>query len=101
MKTQHQPRQIFERPAQDREFIGVTELQDHIRKRPIADIGEFHPGKPFYNQDGDMIEVYWSDEPCYAECLGDITVERSFETKQIVGIKIHGVTKLAGLKRIE
>ena len=53
--------------------------------------------KPFawYCEEGDLLEVYLTNEVCYGKWLGNgITVMKSQETDQVVGIIIDGVKGL-------
>jgi hypothetical protein len=55
------------------------------------------PFKPhwWYNKDGDMIEIYWSDEAYVAKWLNpQVTVLYSVEDPtRIVGVQIEGIKK--------
>lgn len=49
----------------------------------------------FYNDVGDMLEVFLEKEPAVAEWLNcDITILRGRKTKKIVGIQISSIRKL-------
>jgi hypothetical protein len=95
MKTVEKPRRIYEEPAESVEYIELGELRQWIDDHPP---GEFKP-TPFYNRDGDMIEVYFED----ADAYGDVTFSKEFVVMRaqgdgrIVGIKIHRVKALLGL----
>jgi hypothetical protein len=58
--------------------------------------GPFRPTL-LYHALGDFAEYYWADEPCHAEDGGDgVTLMRSDRTGEVVGFKLHGVTRLPG-----
>jgi len=55
----------------------------------------FIPGAVYYSEVGDMVIAYWKDDPGYAESVSpELTVIRSFETKEVVGVKILGIKPL-------
>lgn len=59
------------------------------------------PRRPFkpcwlFNEAGQQIEVYWSNVPFYGEQLNEsMSLYRSQETKEIVGVVIYGVRPMA------
>ena len=99
MITRIKPRRVYDEPEEKENLIPIHELEEFIRSLPPC--GEFKPGLPFYNRDGDMIEIWLENESSYAESLGEITVERAQSDNRIVGIKIHRVKKLIGLREIK
>lgn len=66
-------------------------LMEDLAKRPRG------PFKPhwWYNKDGDMIEIYWSEEAYVAKWLNhQVTVLYSQEDPtRIVGVQIEGIKK--------
>lgn len=49
-----------------------------------------------FNSAGQQIEVYWSNEPAFAEQLNEnMSLYRSQETKEIIGCVIYGVAPVA------
>lgn len=92
------PRKVYEEPETVDNYISLSELSDYIKSMPPC--GEFKP-EAFYNREGDMIEVYFENASCYAERMGNFTVERSQHDNRIVGVKIHGVKSLIGLREIK
>lgn len=53
---------------------------------------------PWYNSEGDMIEVSFTNVPFYAEQVNVfLTIYRSQETNGIVGCEIVGVDNILGL----
>ena len=52
--------------------------------------GPFQPSV-YYNRPGEQLEVWWSDEPAYAEQVGNLfAVQRSQETGNAVGLTLYG-----------
>lgn len=69
-------------------------------KAAMKECGGRPPWKPnaFYNEGGDMLEVYFNDEQSYAHWLNpQITLMLSLDTKEIVGVKIYGISKMKSL----
>ena len=59
--------------------------------------GPSPPFKPnaYYNQDGDQIEAYFSDDASYSRWLAPgIDLLLSQETHEVVGVKIAGVKRM-------
>lgn len=92
------PRRIYEEPEEIVTLIPVSDLPEWIEKR-ACELKEFKPSV-CYNRDGDLIEVYFENDHCVAESQPGLTIERSMETQRVVGVKVHGVKKLMGLKEI-
>lgn len=54
--------------------------------------GPFQPGRMVYSVVGAMLEVYWEDEPAYADQITPtLTVMRAFSDKRPVGVKLYDV----------
>lgn len=71
-------------------------LKEYIEKQ-LPLIKKQGPFKPvaYYWETGDFLEFYASDAACYAERLCDYCdVLRDQETKEVVGIKLGGVSRL-------
>lgn len=67
-------------------------LQEYLKAHPPT--GNFSP-TPFYSKMGDFLTLFWKNDQAYAETLVDgVTAYISMETKEMVGVKIHGVSKL-------
>ncbi len=62
--------------------------------RDVKDAGPFKPGIPFYNIDGNCIEVYWDNDSAYGETVGNVTLMRAQNDKRVVGVVIHRVSRL-------
>lgn len=52
-----------------------------------------------YDPDGDSIEVLLTNESYYAQWRGDVTVYRSQETDEVVGVLIEGARALTADQR--
>ncbi len=76
----------------------VDELLKETKQRLTK---KFEPFVSF-NSDGGFLEIYWKDNPCYAEDCENrhLTLMKDMETHEVVGIKIHGVHKLLNLTEI-
>ena len=69
-------------------------VAEYLAAHPIDPDRVFKP-VAWYNADGDQIEAYFDPAMAYAEQLTPyISLFRSFETKEIVGVQIHGVEQL-------
>jgi hypothetical protein len=100
-KIVHHPRQLYEIPAHDSAYINVANLKEYIEQHFTGPPKEFTP-HAWYNRDGDMFEVYWSDKPCVAHEEGGLTVMRSQQDwNVVVGVKFHSVKKLMGLVEVK
>ena len=50
---------------------------------------------PVYSHVGDLLKLYWDNEPGYAEQINPyVTLIRAFSDKRIVGVKIGGILTL-------
>lgn len=66
-------------------------LEDTIRNFPK---NSFQP-YAYYNQDRDVIEVYFKDESCYTKPFNSqLEFHQSFENDEIVGVNILNARKL-------
>lgn len=73
------------------DLIPVSELHEYLRDRKP---GPFRP-VPRYSVMGAMLEVYWEDEPAYADQISPtLTVMRAFSDKRAVGAKLYDVKPL-------
>lgn len=50
----------------------------------------------YYNRDGDQFEIYWKDDPYYAEQINtdgtsQFSLHKSIETNEIVGVTLYSV----------
>ena len=101
IKHVYKTKKLYEEPARVDKVINVSDLREYIKNHLPITNEEFKP-HVWYNQAGDIFEIYWSSESCYAEEVGNgIVVERSFETKEIVGVKFRGVKSLMGLVEVK
>ena len=74
-------------------------LMEKITKHPACKY--FHPGA-FYNQAGDQLEVFWSNESCFGEeqkgkhGYSTMCLMRSQEVADadVVGVTVYGIKKL-------
>lgn len=74
-------------------------LESYLASHPFK--GPFKIA-PHYSIRGDMLVVYFKDDPAYAEQLTpQVTIERSFATKEIVGVKIFGVEWIMGQAELD
>lgn len=49
----------------------------------------------YYDPDGDIIEIYWDNEPCYGQWYKEgFTLMIGQETQKIVGIVIENVKNI-------
>lgn len=60
---------------------------------------KFQPNA-WFNEDGDFLEVDWDDSRSYGEQTknGRMTIMRSIETEEIVGVKVYGIRKLMSME---
>ena len=98
-KTYLKPERIFIEPLEEETLLSLDELRDFIDTK-CKDV-QFQPGQPIYNRIGEFIEVYWEEDPCYAENLGKITVMKSQETHRIIGVQINNLFELMNLVEIK
>ena len=76
-------------------------LQEYLDTHPVDPNFVFTPFV-WHNVDGDMVEMYWSNEPAYAEpvygkggkWIGDRFIGQ--ESKQVVGVNIFGIRRMTG-----
>jgi len=72
-------------------------LEDWLKELMKKGVPSFHP-IPWYNPEGDMIEVSFTEAPFYAEQVNVfLTIYRSQETNEIVGCALMGVDDILGL----
>ena len=103
-KIIYRPRKLWEEPAEDAEYIEMGDIAAYMKE-----LLEKHPPEPFqpvayWNKDGKMLEIYWSNNNCYADPETEkhgFTLMRCQETKEVVGIKVYGLYELIGLRLIE
>lgn len=73
----------------------LEEYMKRLGKQPIV----FKPGGR-YNRGGDYLEVFWKDDPAYAEQINTgLAVYKSFTNGEVVGCAVYGIkafTKEAG-----
>lgn len=76
---------IFEKTDSMEGFLEATKDMERPPWKPNA----------FYNRDGDQIEIYLSDEDCYAHwlCPG-VVVHLSHDTEEVVGVTIEGIKRM-------
>jgi hypothetical protein len=55
----------------------------------------------WFNEDGDLLEAYWDESRAYGVQTknGRMTIMRSVETEEIVGVKVYGIRKLMGMEK--
>lgn len=94
IKNVFQPRRLWEEPEQVVRFVNVNDLKEYIAN--AGPPGEFKP-HAWYNRDGDLFEIIWKDDPAHAETCGDLTLLRSMETGEVVGVEFFGPKRLMGL----
>lgn len=68
----------------------MNELLEYLKSRKP---GPFVP-QPFLNKAGRLVEWYWKNDPSYAESVHANgawvgTVERSIDSGEVTGVKIH------------
>ena len=52
----------------------------------------FTPGAVHYSHVGDMLNVYWKDDPAFARQISpQVTLMIAFDTREVVGVKITDV----------
>jgi hypothetical protein len=105
------PRELYERSAEEVEYIKVDGDFKEYMKELIAK-AEKEPREPFYpsvyyNRDGEQLEAYWRDDCSYSEQVngkdgkGLFSLHRAFDTKEVVGITIYGPIYRAGLRKVK
>ncbi len=66
--------------------------------KSISPPKEFKP-LPVYSHVGDMLKLYWNDEPGYAVTVNEfVTLIVGFTTKSVVGVKITGILQMVNSK---
>jgi hypothetical protein len=74
---------------------GIVDLREHVRTRKPK---VFVPG-PHYSEAGDFIFCYFKDADSYeGEGGPGWSVLRSFDTHEVVGVKVHGVKRMVAGK---
>ncbi len=99
MKTITKPRKLYEEQEKICELLPISDLAQWIKDYPVPSDFVFKP-IVHWNRDGNFLEAYWKDDSCYAEPVGELTLMRSHETDEVVGIQIHRVTKQIGLVEV-
>lgn len=77
---------------------------DEAMEVAMQECGGRPPWKPnvFYNSDGDILEIWLSDECSYAKWLTPhVTVMLSSETDEIVGFQVWGLSHVKDIKEIQ
>jgi len=72
----------------DDEFVAQLEA---IMSNPVEEFKPF----VYYNKDGDLIEVYWTNDDYYAEWINhNLSIYRHMETNEIIGVEINWIKNL-------
>jgi hypothetical protein len=72
---------------------GAKTLQQYLKERPKSE--KFVPGAVQFVPEGDLVNCFIYDEPCYAECLNNqVTIYRSNADGEVVGFSVKGITEI-------
>lgn len=90
--------------TQHENFDDWMQAMENKMQKALKECGGRPPWKPtvFYSPDGDILNVYLSDEESYARWLTPhVTVKLSQETDEIIGFQIWGLSRVDEIKEIE
>lgn len=82
-------------------LMTLEDFQEYLETLLEETKNEIFQPNAWFNREGDFLEVYWDESRAYGTDTENhmITIMRSTETEEIVGVKIHGIHKLMGMEQ--